>query len=497
MIKIDGKSLNLNAFCSLARGLKKAYLCPDARAKLSQMRKRVEEAIEGEKPVYGINTGVGRLAEVKIDRGKLAELQLNIVRSHAVGVGKPLSREEVRGAMILRANTLASGNSGVRPEVVEKILEFVNNDLIPYVPEKGSVGASGDLAPLAHIALALIGEGFFLENEMAVPASEKLNKLGITPLELEPKEGLSIINGTQVSTSVLALALDRAFNLAEAADLIASMTFEALEGVKEAFDLRVWEVRQHPGMRRVMENFKTFTENSQLTGGAKKRVQDAYSIRCIPQVHGAVRDVLSFIKEIVEREMNSVTDNPLVFENGDIISNGNFHGQPVAFAADFLGIAMTSLASISERRTFRMLTPELSGLPAFLVEKSGLNTGLMMVQVTQAALVSECKVLAHPSSVDSIPTSGDQEDFVSMSMNAALKARQIVENAEKVLAIELLTAKEALRLRGADRAAPKVRELFEQLNTLIPPLEKDRYLGPDLEKAVRFIREKFREFSAS
>ncbi|MCD6087977.1 MAG: histidine ammonia-lyase [Candidatus Hydrothermae bacterium] len=497
MIEINGKNLSLSDFIRVAEGGEKARLASGTRKELESLRKKVEEKVRSDRPFYGINTGVGRLAEVKIDREHLKELQLNIVRSHAVGVGPPLSPAEVRGAMLLRANTLARGNSGVRPLVVEKLLEFLEENIIPYVPEKGSVGASGDLAPLAHIALALIGEGYVLDQGLKVPSAKYLREKGVKPLELEPKEGLSLINGTQVSTSILALALHRALKLAEAADLIAAMTFEALEGVREEFDKRIWEVRPHPGAKRVMENLSHYTKNSDLTGGEKKRVQDAYSIRCLPQVHGTVRDSLEFVLQTVEREMNSATDNPLVFENGDIISNGNFHGQPVAIAADLLGISLTILSSISERRTFRMLTPELSGLPAFLAEKSGLNAGLMMLQVTQAALVSENKVLSHPASVDSLPTSGDQEDFVSMSMGAALKARQILANTQKVLAIEMISAKEALRLRGPERAADPVKKLYSALSDVIPPVRKDRFLGEDIERALKFLNEEIENYLIS
>ena len=497
MIEINGKNLNLHDFVKVAEGTETPRLTPGTREELELLRQKVEEKVRSDRPIYGINTGVGRLAEVKIERDHLRELQVNIVRSHAVGVGSPLPRSEVRGAMLLRANTLARGNSGVRPVVVEKLLEFLEKDIIPYVPEKGSVGASGDLAPLAHIALALIGEGYILDRGQKVPTAEFLKGKGVEPLNLEPKEGLSLINGTQVSTSVLALALHRALKLAEAADLIAAMTFEALEGVKEEFDRRIWDVRPHPGARKVIENINLYTINSALTGGEKKRVQDAYSVRCIPQVHGAVRDSLEFVLKTVEREMNSATDNPLVFENGDIISNGNFHGQPVAIAADLLGISLTILSSISERRTFRMLTPELSGLPAFLAEKSGLNAGLMMLQVTQAALVSENRVLSHPASIDSLPTSGNQEDFVSMSMGAALKARQILANTQKVLAIEMITAREALRLRGPDAAAEPVKKLYRALSDVIPPIGKDRYLAEDIEKALEFLTNEMENYLIS
>jgi len=497
MIEINGKNLNLHDFIRVAEGNETARLAPGTKEELEFLRQKVEEKIRSDSPIYGINTGVGRLAEVKIERDHLRELQVNIVRSHAVGVGQPLPRSEVRGSILLRANTLARGNSGVRPIVVEKLLEFLEKDIIPYVPERGSVGASGDLAPLAHIALALIGEGYVLDKGLKVPSAEYLRKKEVEPLSLEPKEGLSLINGTQVSTSVLALTLHRALKLTEAADLIAAMTFEALEGVKEEFDKRIWEVRPHPGARRVIENLSFYVKNSALTDGKKKRVQDAYSIRCIPQVHGAVRDSLEFVLKTVEREMNSATDNPLVFENGDILSNGNFHGQPIAIAADLLGIALTILASISERRTFRMLTPELSGLPAFLAEKSGLNAGLMMLQVTQAALVAENRVLSHPASVDSLPTSGDQEDFVSMSMGAALKARQILGNTRKVLAIEMIAAREALRLRGPDAAAEPVKKLYRALSDVIPPVRKDRFLGEDIERALKFLTREIENYFIS
>ncbi len=484
---ILGDHLTLNELKQVWKG-ESVFISDEAVKRMEATRKVVESIIEKGEPVYGVNTGVGRLAEISIDRNELEQLQVNIVRSHAVGVGEPLSREIVRAAMALRAHTLAQGLSGVRPIVAQKLTELLNADVLPVVPSRGSVGASGDLAPLAHIALTLIGEGEAIYRGQRLPSFFALKLAGIEPLRLQAKEGLALINGTQASTAVLAVALARSESLLIAADAVAAMTFEALEGVAEQFITEIAVVRPHNGARTVIQRFQKLIEGSQLTGGPKKRVQDAYSLRCIPQVHGAVNDTVDYVRDILEIEMNSVTDNPLVFPDGRVVSNGNFHGQPVAFVADLLATSMASLGSISERRTFRLLDPELSGLPAFLTEHSGLNSGMMMLQVTQAALVSENKSLAHPASVDSIPTSADQEDFVSMSMTAALKALQVVENVEKVLAIELIAALQALQLRGVEKTSPKIKKLHELARKSIPKLEADRIMQNDLANAIEFVR---------
>ena len=488
MIEIDGYTLKLEDVYAVALNKTKVSLSVKSKEIIKKHRKIVEKILGGGKAVYGINTGVGRLAEVKIPGDELAKLQVNIVRSHAVGVGDPLTPEIVRAAMLLRANTLASGHAGVRPGVVEKLIEFLNKDVIPYVPSQGSVGASGDLAPLAHIALALIGEGYCLEEGKKIPTLDVLKKKQIAPLKLQAKEGLSLINGTQATTAVLSLTIKEAEVLTTNADIIAALTFEALEGIREELDPRICEIRPHKGQTITLNLMRKFVENSRLSGSEKKRVQDAYSLRCTPQVHGTVRDTLDFARKIVETEINSVTDNPLVFDNGDIISNGNFHGQYPGMIADFMSISLATLGNISERRSFRLLTPELSGLPAFLVKERGLNSGFMMMQVTQASLVSYNKVLAHPSTVDSIPTSANQEDFVSMGMNAALKMREVFQNTRKILAIELIFAAQALEMKNIEMASHYARMVVEKIRAEIPHLDRDRFMYEDLTKAENLLK---------
>ena len=485
MVEING-NLTIEDVISVAHG-EPVSLGDQARERMRRSREVVERIIRAGRPVYGINTGVGRLAEVRIDDDQLAQLQVNIVRSHAVGVGDPFPKEVVRAMMLLRANTLALGYSGVRPVVVETLIDMLNHDIVPVVPSRGSVGASGDLAPLAHIALSLIGEGEVYYRGQRLPAYYAMKMESIEPVQLAAKEGLAVINGTQASTALLSIALRRAFNLFHSANVTAAMTFEATNGVAEEFIDEIGQIRPHSGIAEVLREFRRLIEGSQLTGGEKVRVQDAYSIRCVPQVHGAVYDVLQFVKSIVETEINSVTDNPVVFPDGRVVSNGNFHGQHVAFAADSLAASITTLGSISERRTFRLLDRELSGLPAFLVEQGGLNSGLMMLQVTQAALVSENKSLAHPASVDSIPTSADQEDYVSMSMTAALKAMQVVENTEKVVAIELIAALQALDFRGVDKTSPILQQIHRAARKEIPYIASDRVYQSDIQKALEFI----------
>ncbi len=487
MVEISGH-ISLEDVIRVSGG-EKAELTPEARDRMRKSRAIVDEIIRKGEPIYGINTGVGRLAEVRIEDESLAKLQVNIVRSHAVGVGEPFPREVVRAMMLLRVNTLALGYSGVRPMVVERLIEMLNRDIIPVVPSRGSVGASGDLAPLAHIALALIGEGEVYYRGQIVPSYYAMKVEGIEPVKLAAKEGLALINGTQASTAVSIIAYERAMRLFRSALVTAAMTFEAVNGVPEQFIDEIYRIRSHAGIKEVIKTFQRLIAGSELTGGPKARVQDAYSIRCIPQVHGAVYDGLQFASSLLEVEINSVTDNPIVLPDGRIVSNGNFHGQHVALAADTISTVMTTLGSISERRTFRLLDSDLSGLPAFLVEKSGLNSGLMMLQVTQAALVSENKSLAHPASVDSIPTSADQEDYVSMSMTAALKAYQIVDNTEKVIAIEFLSALQALDLRGADRTSPILKKIHSMAREEIPYIEHDRNYQQDIQKAIKFVRE--------
>ncbi len=489
MIKIDGKNLSLDDVYRVSINKEAVIADTESILFVKKTRRIVEEKASGEVPIYGINTGVGKLSEIKIPKEKVEELQVNILRSHAVGVGNPLPPEFVRAAMLLRANTLIKGYSGVRPEVVEKIIEFLNKDIIPYVPEKGSVGASGDLAPLAHIALSLIGEGWCLEDGKKVLCKDVLDKKGVLPLRLKAKEGLALINGTQASSAIISLLLKKSFNLLYASNFIASVVFIAQHGVLEEFDERISDIRPHEGQRKVADYIRKLVDGSPVFKNRRK-VQDAYSIRCIPQVHGAALDLLEFSRKIMETEINSTTDNPVVFENGDIISNGNFHGQYPAYAGDIIAIALTTLSSISDRRSFRLLTPELSsGLPAFLIKNPGLNSGFMMLQVTQASLVAQNRILASPASIHSIPTSGDQEDSVSQSMNSALKLREVYENTLNTLAIELLIAISAIRLRGIETLSSKLKHIFESKlsRDYIPEFENDRIYQEDIAKTRKFI----------
>ncbi|MEO0241877.1 MAG: histidine ammonia-lyase [candidate division WOR-3 bacterium] len=487
MVELDGHSLKLVDVYNVAVKKEKVSIKQEATIKVKKSREIVDKILEKGKPFYGINTGVGKLADVRIDDKSIEELQKNIIRSHAVGVGRPLDEEYVRACMLLRANTLASGYSGVRVEVIEKLVEFLNNDIVPYVPSKGSVGASGDLAPLSHIALALIGEGYCLENNQRVSTRIVLEKKGIHPLNLKSKEGLALINGTQLTSSIISLLLYKSINLTKNADLIASISFEALKGVKEELDPRIGEIRPHPGIMKTLNHMNKFLEDSSLIQREKQRVQDAYSLRCTPQVHGAVWDLIDFSEKVMEIEINSVTDNPVVLENGDVISNGNFHGQHPGVIGDILGIALSILGNISERRSFRLITPELSGLPPFLTARSGINSGFMMHQVTQASLSSYNKILGHPATLDSIPTSGNQEDFVSMSTNSALKLIEIYENTRKILAIELILAAQALEIVGLQSASSTSRRAVERLREHVPFLTDDRFMLDELEKAEMLL----------
>ncbi len=489
MIRVDGNSLTLDDIFRISVNKEAVVLDGNALSFVEKTRHIVEEKASGEKPIYGINTGVGKLSEIKIPKEKVEKLQVNILYSHAVGVGRPLSPECVRAAMLLRVNTLIKGYSGVRPVVIEKLAEFLNKNIVPYVPEKGSVGASGDLAPLAHIALALIGEGWCLEDNKKILCKDVLDEKGVLPLRLKAKEGLALINGTQASSAIISLLLKKSLNLLYAANFISSVVFIAQQGVWEELDERISNIRPHEGQRKVADYMRKLVADSPVFK-KREKVQDAYSIRCVPQVHGAVLDLLEFARKIMEVEINSTTDNPVVFENGDIISNGNFHGQYPAFAGDIIAIALTTLSSISDRRSFRLLTPELSsGLPAFLIKNPGVNSGLMMLQVTQASLVAQNRILASPASVHSIPTSGDQEDSVSQSMNSALKLRDIYENTLNTLAIELLIAISAIRIRGINNLSPKLRHIFEtHLSTAyIADFENDRIYQDDIMKAKKFI----------
>jgi histidine ammonia-lyase len=489
-LAIDGRGLDLAGLESVARQRRPVELAPAAREAVRAARRVVDDAVARGAVVYGVTTGFGSFANVHIRLDRLRELQLNLVRSHAAGVGDPLGEPETRALMLLRANVLARGFSGIRLETLELLVAMLNRGLHPVVPSRGSVGASGDLAPLAHLALPLVGEGECTFEGRRLPGAEALPAVGLNPVTLEPKEGLALINGTQLMTAVCGLALAEARRLAVTADIVGALTLDALRGTDVAFDERIHAARPHPGQAASARCLRRLLEGSAIRASHQDcpEVQDAYSLRCMPQVHGALRDALAFVERTVSIEMNSATDNPMVFaESGDILSGGNFHGQPVAIAADILAIAAAELGAISERRTERLVNPTLSGLPAFLAREGGLHSGLMMAQVTAAALASESKALAHPASVDSIPTSAGKEDHVSMGATAAHKAAQVVANTRRVLAIELMAAAEALEFRRPLQSSPALEAVQALLRARVPARERDRVVGPDIEAAAALV----------
>jgi len=493
-VLLDGDTLKLEEVQAIARAEARVEIAPWARERVRAARALVEQRLEDGEPHYGINTGFGTLAEVRIERAELERLQRNLVLSHAAGVGAPLPLHEARALVLLRANVLAKGMSGIREETLDLVVEMLNRGCIPVVPERGSVGASGDLAPLAHLALVLIGEGEAFVEGKPLPGRAALARVGLAPVELAPKEGLALVNGTQAMTAVGTLALLRSERLAGAADLAGAMTVEALLGSHRPFRLAMHEARGQLGQLAAAAHLRELLADSPLNashqGPSCHKVQDPYSLRCMPQVHGAARDGLAFARSTLSREVNAATDNPLIFaEEGEIVSGGNFHGQPVALALDVLAIAASHLATISERRVEQLVNPSLSGLPPFLAPQHGLNSGFMIAQVTSAALVSENKVLCHPASVDSIPSSAGREDHVSMGMTAALKARQVVENVRSCLAIELLVAAQGLDLRAPLRPARKVAEAHRRIRTVVPRLEQDRELHRDIEAVCRMVDE--------
>ena len=456
-------------------------------------RKVINDIVTRDAVVYGVNTGFGKLADVRIPHEEIGALQLNLVRSHACGIGPPLSEPEVRAMMLLRANVLALGLSGIRPEVVELLCEMLNHRVHPLVPEKGSVGASGDLAPLAHLALTLIGEGEAFLDGKRKESTEALKRAKLKRVKLEAKEGLALLNGTQAMHAVGGLSILRAQRLATLADVAGSMTLEGLRDTPAAFDSRLQDARPHAGQKAAAAHLRSLSKGSEIRESHRRndpRVQDAYSIRCMPQVHGAVRDVLAHCERILEIESASATDNPLVFaESRDVISGGNFHGAPLAFAFDYAAIALTDLMNMSERRIDRLTNPDKSeGLPAFLASKPGVESGFMIAQVAAASLVNEARVLAHPASTDNITTSGGKEDHVSMGMTSALKLRSIVDLAESLLAIELLAGAEALEHRRPLRAGKGVERAFELVREVSPRLTTDRALSGDIARVGELIR---------
>ncbi len=480
---IDGAGLSIPDVVAVARGGAPVSLDIDARRRIDQASAYVDTLLRRERPVYGVTTGFGRFADVVISPDDCAALQRNLLLSHASGVGELLPDEVVRAVLLLRANALACGYSGARAEVVDTLIAMLNQGVHPLVPSQGSVGSSGDLAPLAHTMLVVIGEGMARYKGEALPGAEAMARAGIPVVALLAKEGLALINGTQVMTAIGSLAVHDVSMLARVADIAAAMTTEALRGTTSAFDPRVQAARPHPGQAASARNLLRLMEGSAIRESHRNcpKVQDAYSLRCAPQVHGAARDAIEYARQVVEREMNSATDNPLVFpEDGDVISGGNFHGEPVAMAMDFLGIAASELASISERRTERMVNPQLSGLPPFLTEHGGLNCGMMIAQYTAAALVSENKILASPAVVDSIPTSGNQEDHVSMGTIAARKARQIAVNVANVLSIEVMCAAQGIDFLAPLEPGAGALAAHEAIRAQIPHLDHDRVLAPDI-----------------
>jgi histidine ammonia-lyase len=501
-LTLNGQPLTLSEIESVAAERRSVALASEAIARVAKSRQVIKSILETGQTVYGVNTGFGKLADVRIPADRLAQLQTNLVRSHACGLGEPLSEAESRAMLLLRANVLAKGHSGVRPELVRLLVAMLNAGLHPIIPAKGSVGASGDLAPLAHLALVVIGEGEAIYDGVRQSGAQALAVAGLAPLQLAAKEGLALLNGTQAMTGVGALTVVRATRLAQIADLAGAMSLEALMGTPVAFDGRIHQARPHAGQMASAANLTAILEGSQIRESHRShsvdpRVQDAYCLRCMPQVHGAVRGVLAHVTQILETESGSATDNPLVFPEGksgrgtgaEVLSGGNFHGAPLSYAFDYAAIALTDLASISERRIDRLVNPDINeGLPAFLCADAGLSSGYMIAHVTAAALLNECKVLAHPSSTDSVPTSGGKEDHVSMGMTGALKLRQIVENLEHILAIEMMCAAQGLDYRQPLQPGPAVARAHARIRAVVPHLDEDRVPAPDIEAIATAIR---------
>ena len=505
-LHINGNDLTLDDVRQVAYDRRPILLAPEARMAVERARAVVEELVEQDRVAYAINTGVGKLADMRIAPDAIRQLQVNLLRSHAAGVGEPLAEDVTRAMLLLRANSLAKGFSGVRATIVDTLCEMLNRGVHPVIPSQGSVGASGDLAPLAHLGLVLIGEGEVAYRGARTPAATALKQADIKPLVLEAKEAISLINGTQGMLAVGLLVLLQAEILADTADVIGALTLDALRGTDVAFDERIHNARPHPGQVLVAQNLRRMLEGSLIRESHRECqvVQDAYSMRCIPQVHGAVRDTLTHCREVFEIEMNSAVDNPLVFPEekkvgtpkrpmeaqvqGVIISGGNFHGQPLAFALDFLAIALSGLAGISERRLERLVNPALNeGLPPFLAPGAGLNSGFMLPQVTSAALVSENKVLSHPASVDSITTSGNKEDYVSMGMTAANKLLRVAANTRNVLAIEALAAAQALDFRAPLTTSKRGQAAQAAIRSVSPAFTEDRSFSPDIERVASLI----------
>jgi len=498
---IDGENLTIEDVVAVARNGAEVEIPRKAREKVERCRQFLEEVVKEKRVVYGVTTGFGALATVVISSEDIKKLQSNLIRSHSAGVGKPLLRDVTRAMMLLRANTLAKGNSGIKLETLETLVQMINSGVHPMIPEKGSVGASGDLAPLSHMVLVMMGEGEAEYGGKTMNGKEAMEKAGITPVELDSKEGLALINGTQLMTATGSLAIYDAERLVKTAEIAASMSLEALSGIFDAFDERIHRVRPHPGQIASARNIRLLTAGSKIMrssgrvtkGSEVKPPQDPYSLRCIPQVLGAARDAISYVKRVIETEINSATDNPLIFvEDKEFLSGGNFFGQPVSVAMDLLAIALTIIGNISERRIARLTDENLSlGLPAFLIHKEvekGIHSGFMSTQITAAALASENKALAHPASVDSIPTSGNFEDFVSMGSIAARKAMEILRNVEFILAIELLCAAQGIDFRGAGKVGKGTEAAYSLIRKKVSILKEDRVMSMDIEAIIELLR---------
>ncbi|PWT83491.1 MAG: histidine ammonia-lyase [Acidobacteria bacterium] len=494
MLALNGQRLTLKQIADVATGRERVVFAAEARVRVERARAVVDKILADGRTVYGVNTGFGRLSDVRIEPSHLLDLQQNLVRSHACGLGPPLSEAESRAMLLLRANVLACGYSGARPLLVDMLVSMLEKGVTPVIPERGSVGASGDLAPLSHLALVVIGEGEAFYEGTRLPGDEALNRAGLRPVQLEVKEGLALLNGTQAMGAIGALALHRADRVARAADLAGAMTLEGLRGTPVAFDSRIQAARPHPHQMAVAAHMRDLLRDSEIRQSHIEndpRVQDAYSLRCIPQVHGAARGALAHATDVVEIETGSATDNPLVFaDTGEVISGGNFHGAPLALTFDYAAIGLTDLISISERRIDRLVNPDSNeDLPPFLTKQAGTASGFMMLQVTAVSLLAEARVLAHPASIDNVPTDGGKEDHVSMGVTAATKLRSIVDLAENVTAIELIAAAEALEYRFPLVPGRGVREGYEIVRRHVARLTSDRPMSGDIEKIVHALRD--------
>ena len=495
-VSVDGRTLTLDALKAVAEGRARVALAPEAADRMRASRAVVERVVASGAAVYGVTTGFGKMSDVRIPADKLSELQVNLVRSHVCGVGPRLPKREVRAMMLLRANVLAAGYSGARTALAELLLGMLNADLWPDVPEQGSVGASGDLAPLAHLALSLIGEGELNTPAGRAPAANALRAAGLAPVTLQSKEGIALINGTQAHTGVSALAVRDAMVIWETAQVAGAASLDALLGTPVAFDDRIHAARGQEGQREAAAHLRALTDGSAIRAShvtGDPRVQDAYALRCMPQVHGPALEGVRFAERLLAAEINAATDNPMVFGDGTMLSGGNFHGQVGGMAADVLAIALTNLAVISERRIDRLVHPDLNeGLPPFLARQPGLHSGYMMAQVSAAAMASECKGLAHPASVDTIPTDGGKEDVVPMAMGAATKLRRVVHNAAHVVAIELMCAVQGIECRRPLTSSPRLEEAVRRVRAIVPRLEADRVLTHDMEAlAAAVLRGEF------